>query len=86
MRNYDRRMNAAYAALVRRLPSAAADRLRQSQRAWLAFRDAEATTRGAIYATRQGTMYVSMESDAAVTVVADRARLLERYVRTIDIE
>lgn len=79
-------MNAAYVILMRRLPAGAADRLRRSQRTWLLFRDAEATTRGAIYATRQGTMYAPMETDDAVTLVDDRARLPERYARAPDIE
>jgi uncharacterized protein YecT (DUF1311 family) len=79
-------MNVAYAALMRWLPAAAADRLRRSQRSWLAFRDAEARARGAIFATKQGTMFVPMESDAATVLVGDRARLLERYVRVLGIE
>jgi hypothetical protein len=52
----------------------------------LAFRDAEARARGAIFATKQGTMFVPMESDAATVLVGDRARLLERYVRVLGIE
>jgi len=86
MHGYNHRMNVAYAALMRWLPAAAADRLRRSQRSWLAFRDAEARARGAIFATKQGTMFVPMESDAATVLVGDRARLLERYVRVLGIE
>lgn len=85
-RAYDKRMNAAYVTLMRRLPAGAADRLRRSQRTWVVFRDAEATTRSAIYATRRGTMYVPMEADDTVTLVGDRARLLERYARALNIE
>lgn len=85
MRSYDRRMNVAYVDLMRRLPPDAASRLRVSQRAWLTFRDAEASARSAIFATRQGTMYVPMEADDAVTLVGDRTRLLERYVRTLNL-
>ncbi len=86
MRSYDRRMNVAFAVLMRRLPAAAADRLRRSQRAWLTFREAEVLERRAIFAIRQGTMFVPMEADAAVTLVGDRARLLERYVRVLGTE
>jgi uncharacterized protein YecT (DUF1311 family) len=82
---YDRRLNTAYSALLLRLPQDAAERLRHSQRDWLRYRDSEAAARQAIYATRQGTMYVPMEADAAVTIVADRARLLERYLRALAI-
>jgi len=85
-RSYDRRMNTAYAALLHRLPPKIGEQLRRSQRAWLAFRDSEAAARQAIYATRQGTMYVPMESDDAVTIIGDRARLLERYLRVLAIE
>ncbi|MFJ6328031.1 MULTISPECIES: lysozyme inhibitor LprI family protein [unclassified Rhizobium] len=83
---YDRRMNQAYAALLKRLPPDVGARMRTSQRAWLAYRDQEAKAREALYATRHGTMYVPMESDDAVTLVGDRARLLERYLRTLNIE
>jgi uncharacterized protein YecT (DUF1311 family) len=85
-RTYDQRMNTAYNALLRRLAQPAAATLRRSQRAWLAYRDAEAQTRQTIFATRQGTMYVPMQSDAGVTLIGDRAKMLERYVRVLAIE
>jgi uncharacterized protein YecT (DUF1311 family) len=85
-KNYDRRMNAAYAALIRRLPAAAAQRLRVSQRAWLAFRDSEAAARSALFETRQGTMFVPMQASAATDLVRDRALQLEGYVRVMRID
>ncbi|WP_313540521.1 lysozyme inhibitor LprI family protein [Sphingomonas sp.] len=85
-RAYDRRMNAAYATLLRRLPAAAGVQLRRSQRAWIAYRDVEEQARQTIYATRQGTMYVPMQSDDLTTLIGDRARMLERYVRVMVIE
>lgn len=86
MREYDRRMNAAYRTLMRELPPDAAQRLRQAQRAWLAFSTAEADARSAIYATRQGTMYVPMEAGASTNIVRDRALQLEAYARVLMIE
>ena len=83
MKAYDRRMNAAYATLLRKLPASAAQRLRGAQRAWIGYRDSEALARGALYATRDGTMFVPMQADAAVALVRDRALLLERYVRVM---
>ena len=83
MKAYDRRMNAAYAILLRKLPASAAQRLRAAQRAWIGYRDSEALARGALYATREGTMFVPMQADAAVAPVRDRALLLERYVRVM---
>jgi uncharacterized protein YecT (DUF1311 family) len=86
MRSYDRRMNAAYAALTRALPPKAARQLRQSQRAWLVFRDAERSASGEIFATRQGTMFVPMQAGATTNVTRDRALQLETYRRIISIE
>jgi len=83
--DYDRRMNAAYATLMHKLPEKAAQQLRLSQRAWLAFRDAEAKARDALYETRQGTMFVPMQASDATNVIRDRALQLEGYVRVIEI-
>ena len=85
-RSYDRRMNVAYAALLRKLPAAAGARLRVSQRAWLAFRDAEAAARGALYETRQGTMFVPMQAADETAIVRDRAVQLEHYLRVMAID
>jgi uncharacterized protein YecT (DUF1311 family) len=85
-RSYDRRMNTAYADLMRRLPSAAASRLRTAQRAWLAFRSADGDARSALYETRRGTMYVPMQASAASDVVRDRALQLEASLRVMTID
>jgi uncharacterized protein YecT (DUF1311 family) len=85
-RAFDRRMNIAYATLMRKLPPAAAQRLRLAQRAWLTFRSAEADARGALYATRQGTMYVPMAAGDATNVIRDRAVQLEAYRQVLRIE
>jgi uncharacterized protein YecT (DUF1311 family) len=84
--DYDHRMNAAYATLMHKLPRETAQQLRLSQRAWLAFRDAEAKARDALYETRQGTMYVPMQAADATNVIRDRALLLEGYVRVMAID
>ncbi|MEG3152760.1 lysozyme inhibitor LprI family protein [Sphingomonas sp. ZT3P38] len=86
LRSYDQRMNVAYTALLRGLPAGAAQQLRRSQRAWLAFRDAERSAIGGIYATRQGTMYVPMQAGSATTLTRDRALQLETYRRVMAIE
>ena len=83
---YDRRMNVAFARLMRQLPSPAAQRLRISQRAWLAFRDSENVARGALYETRQGTMYVPMQASDATDAIRDRALQLEGYVSVLAVE
>jgi uncharacterized protein YecT (DUF1311 family) len=85
-RSYDRRMNAAYSALMRNLPTRAAQQLQKSQRAWLAFHNAEEGASEGVFATRQGTMYVPMQAGAATNVTRDRVLQLESYLRIIAIE
>lgn len=85
-RSYDRRMNAAYATLLSALPANAAQALRQSQRAWVAFRDAEGRAIGALIATRQGTMYAPMQAGSVTALTRDRALQLESYRRIMEIE
>lgn len=83
---YDARMNAAYRILMARLPAAVASHLRESQRAWLLFCDAERSAQAGIYGQGSRTMFVPMEADAEAAMIGDRARLLERYVRILEID
>jgi uncharacterized protein YecT (DUF1311 family) len=85
-RGYDRRLNAAYGELMRRLPADAAARLKTAQRAWLAFRTADEAARSALYATRVGTMYVPMQAAASTDIVRDRALQLEGLLRVMMID
>jgi uncharacterized protein YecT (DUF1311 family) len=74
---YDRRLNIAYRALIKRLPPTPAQRLRMAQRAWLNFRAADGSARSAFYESRHGTMYVPMQAHAVTEVVRERALQLE---------
>ena len=84
--SYDQRLNAAYGELMRRLPANAAARLRSAQRAWLTFRAADEAARSALYATREGTMYVPMEAAASTDIVRERALQLEGLLRVMTID
>jgi len=84
--SYDRRLNAAYRTLLRRLPRPAAAQLRVAQRQWLAFRNADIGARGAFYASRQGTMYVPMQAQGDMQSVRDRALQLENDLRVFQID
>jgi uncharacterized protein YecT (DUF1311 family) len=83
---YDQRMNRAYADLLKILPAEARSRLQAAQRAWLAFRDAEAKARSALYETRRGTMYVPMQAASTTSIVRDRALELEANLRVMRID
>jgi uncharacterized protein YecT (DUF1311 family) len=83
---YDQRMNRAYAGLLKVLPAEASSRLQVAQRVWLAFRDAEAKARSALYETRRGTMYVTMQAASTTSVVRDRALEMEANLRVMRID
>ena len=85
-KTYDGRMNRAYAGLMKVLPQAAKAKLQTAQRQWLVFHDAERQARSALYATRQGTMYVPMQVAAESILIRDRALELESHLRVFDIE
>ena len=84
--DYDRRLNVAYARLMRTLAGDARQRLQQAQRAWLAFRGADTAARDALYATRQGTMYVPMQAASTTAIIRERALQLEGDVHVLAIE
>lgn len=83
---YDRRMNTAYTALLRSIHRPAVEKLREAQRVWLCFRNAQIHANSAFFATRQGTMYVPMQAAAQTTIVKDRAIALEAQLRILQIE
>ncbi|SEQ87544.1 Uncharacterized conserved protein YecT, DUF1311 family [Faunimonas pinastri] len=82
-KDYDRRLNKAYGALVKALAAPAAEKLKLSQRAWLAFRDSERKTQSALFETLQGTMYVPMQADEVMALTRERALRLESYLRVL---
>lgn len=84
--SYDKRMNLAYSTLLKALPSSAAQDLKTAQRSWIAYRDLEAKARESLFETRNGSMYAPMEADAEVALTKERALILERYVRVLDID
>jgi uncharacterized protein YecT (DUF1311 family) len=71
---------------MKALPSAAALRLRDAQRAWLGFRSADRRARSALFETRQGTMYVPMQAAAEVDVLRARTIQLETQLRIMQID
>ncbi|KQR80196.1 hypothetical protein ASG35_30530 [Burkholderia sp. Leaf177] len=83
---FDHRLNVAYQNLLKTLPAAPAQKLKASQRAWLTFRDAELATQSAIFATRQGTIYVPMQEDEGMSLTRDRALRLESYLSVMSVD
>lgn len=86
LRSYDKRMNAAYSKLLKSLPPDAAVALKTAQRSWISYRDMEARARNGLFESRQGTMYAPMQADAETALTRDRALMLERYARILEID
>jgi uncharacterized protein YecT (DUF1311 family) len=69
----DAELNSAYAALIAKLPDAESkEKLKQSQRAWLAFRDAEAEFEG-----RGGTMAPTLRYATMTELTEERIKQLK---------
>lgn len=76
---WDERLNENHARLRDSLSGEGRGALREAQRRWLEFRDAEFTALDAIYRLKQGTRYYPMRMQARFEVVRDRAIKLVRY-------
>lgn len=83
---WDALMNSAYRALLAKLPEKARESLRASQRAWLAFRDAEQKAQDGLFATREGTMYIPMAADARMLIIKHRATELASLAKILEID
>ncbi len=87
-REWDQLMNTAYQALLSNLPTEEQATLRASQRAWLAYRDAELTALRTLFEQKEGTMFIPMAARASARVVKHRAIELATLVQIwrIDVE
>lgn len=81
---WDKQMNKTYAELMKRLTPEEKATLVRSQKAWLAFRDAEFKTITQIHSHKQGTMYRVMAVGDAYDIVKSRALQLGGYKALLD--
>jgi uncharacterized protein YecT (DUF1311 family) len=79
-KRWDQELNRVYGALHGKLNAPAQAALKESQRQWLAYRDAENKTIGAVYHMMQGTMYVPMRASDAAEIVKARVKQLRGYL------
>ena len=83
---WDKELNAAYQALAKLLGPEQKGALKTAQRQWLAWRDAEFAMLDAIYATREGTMYLPMAAGDRMEIVKARAVELRSYESLLRID
>ncbi|HLT47945.1 MAG TPA: lysozyme inhibitor LprI family protein [Rubricoccaceae bacterium] len=77
--DWDAELNRAYERVMAELEPEAADVLRDAQRRWLAFRDAEFAALDAVYGRMEGTMWLPIHLDRKVDLVRRRAEALRDY-------
>lgn len=81
---WDTELNKVYKSLMSKLDKKTQASLKQSQRQWIKFRDAEFEAMGAIYRNMEGTMWRVVASDATVNVVKTRVLQLKSYENDLD--
>jgi len=81
---WDAEMNVVYNRLMRRLNKAQQENLRDAQRKWLQFRDAESKSIGAIVATQDGTLAQLAATDGAMELARARVLQLYRYEQALN--
>lgn len=79
-KRWDAELNRAYGELKKKLDASGQQALKDSQQKWLAFRDAELKTVGAVFDQLEGTMYIPMRAGAVRNVVKARAHELRDYL------
>jgi uncharacterized protein YecT (DUF1311 family) len=76
---WDKDMNATYERLMALLDQRQQAALREAQRAWLKYRDAEGTALGSIVAVQDGTIWQLSATTQAMELVRQRALQLKAY-------
>jgi uncharacterized protein YecT (DUF1311 family) len=72
---WDKQLNKTYRELISALSADGQRSLRESQRAWLSFRDLESKNIDSVYSGLDGTMYLPMRAASRTNIV--RARAIE---------
>lgn len=81
---WDKELNKAYQHLMNRLPSSKQEVLRDSQRAWLKFRDADGEVISKITAAQQGTIFQLNATEYWMRLTKTRALQLSDYDRSFE--
>ena len=74
---WDKELNRLWRELMAELGPEAKEKLRVSQRQWLAFRDAEYQALNSAYGAMSGTMFQPMHAEALANITRDRAGQLD---------
>ena len=76
---WDKEMNKSYQHLMKRLPKEKQEILRESQKQWIKFRDADREVLSRIVADQQGRIYQVTDPSDWLELVRSRALQLDEY-------
>ena len=82
--SWDAELNTVYQKLLAKLPAEGQAALRESQRAWLKFRDQEFLLLQKLYGLMEGSMYRTMLAADRVDLVRKRALELSSYLDVLE--
>jgi uncharacterized protein YecT (DUF1311 family) len=82
--SWDAELNAIYKKLLASLPAEGQNALRESQRAWLKYRDQEFLLLEKLYGLMEGSMYQTMQAADRVDFVRKRALELSSYLDVLE--
>lgn len=84
-KRWDAELNRAYTELQAKLPPDAKEKLKVSQRAWLAWRDKESPVQDAILFSKQsGTLALIVRDQLGLDILRQRALDLEGYKQLLE--
>lgn len=83
---YDSEMNKVYNLLLGKLNEKDRELVRESQRAWINFRDKDIKSIEAIYANFDGTMYLPMQAIDRMELTKHRVQELKSYHALFEME
>jgi len=77
---WDKRLNEVYQAALKQLDPKSADLLRNAQRRWVAFRDAEFAALGGPWRNDRGTMISVLAMNTELSAIRERVSELQLYI------
>jgi uncharacterized protein YecT (DUF1311 family) len=80
---WDSELNKVYKKLLSLLDTDSQKKLKESQRAWVKFRDEEFKLLDSFYATKEGSMYLPMHALDKVDIVKNRVQELSGHLQVI---
>jgi uncharacterized protein YecT (DUF1311 family) len=81
---WDKELNKVYKALLKKMDKSNEVKLRESQRAWILYRDAALKYNEGAMDKMEGTMWNPIRIERVVKVIRDRSLFLQRYLEDLE--